>query len=192
MSGTREDVGGSGPLPSPPRGRALRTSEDTHREPDRHVPTAGVHGNPAPRQPGTGRGTRGGTRDAEHGIRGVTWDVGRRTQGGTWDAGRGTRVQAPPVSRSARPGPAPPRPHLALQVEVDESLHVLEVSVKLVRGVWARKLLLGCRSQEPTGSERERPRRPGRGPCMCWSPRPRTRTQQGALGTGGTWRNVVE
>jgi len=42
---------------------------------------------------------------------------------------------------------------LALQVEVDKRLHVLEISIKLIRGLLTKETFVGWRGQEPLTDE---------------------------------------
>lgn len=65
------------------------------------------------------------------------------------------------------PDPTWPRPHLALQVEVNERLHVLEISIKLVRGLLTKETFVGWRGQEPMEIRESDPNGSlgGRSPC---------------------------
>lgn len=140
------------------------------------------------------------------------------------DTGRGTerRMQAQDTSLGPAcgsdilpPDPARPGPHLALQVEVDERLHVLEISIELVRGLLSKETFVGRRGQEPT-EIRDRdpgagveggPRAPGWAPgpvgpgrlhsgallCTQRPQQPGEQEEQGAIGTGrGPRRKVLE
>lgn len=73
---------------------------------------------------------------------------------------RGLQDTGPGPSRDSdnpAPGPVLPHPHLALQVKVDERLHVLDVSVKLVGRVLTKETFLGRGGQEPSGIRKSDP-----------------------------------
>lgn len=109
------------------------------------MPTAGVHTGSKSRvspTPDAGRGTG-------HGA----WDTGRGVQCGLQDTGPGPSRD----SDNPAPGPVLPPPHLALQVEVDERFHVLDVSVKLVGRVLTKETFLRRRGQEPSGIRKRDP-----------------------------------
>ena len=93
------------------------------------------------------------TQDAAQDTGRGAWDTGRGVQRGLQDTGPGPSRD----SDNPAPGPVLPHPHLALQVEVDERLHVLDVSVKLVGRVLTKETFLGRRGQEPSAIRKSDP-----------------------------------
>lgn len=146
---------------------------------------------------------------AQHRMRAC--DTGRGTERGA--QARDTSVGPARGSGILPPDPTRPGPHLALQVEVDERLHVLEISIELVRGLLSKETFVGWRGQEPTeirdsdpGADVEGgPRAPGWAPglagpgqlhssallCTHRPQRPGEREEQGATGTGRRPRRKV-
>ena len=157
-------MGRNGPLPDPPM---WWTREDKRGHPPR-APTP-----MCPRQAFTQEASPA---SARHRTQDAAQDTGR----GAWDTGcgvqRGLQDTGPGPSRDSdnpAPGPVLPHPHLALQVEVDERLHVLDVSVKLVGRVLTKETFLGRRGQEPSGIRKSDPSisLDGGAPRTCWCPR---------------------